>query len=237
MIVWDLLAFPMTGAATSEVRAKEEIGLGDEVFLTGLFERHYGTTRNIPILRTGAIAAMPEEPIYWTRTTVEGDRAVSMDAYLIEARSIGGLSGSPVFVYVGSTRRTGSGAVAIRAGRTYYLLGLMHGHWDAPPDALSDSDEMRAEAVNMGIGIVVPVEAIMETLNHPKLKRRVTSPVRLGFRLWTVCPVARPAGSGRLLGDLRTPLGGEPGCPCSAAPESAMPGTLSRSPGRLSRWS
>ena len=45
----------------------------------------------MPILRMGNLAAYPQE-----RVQVEG---VEMDAYLIEARSIGGLSGSPVFYH------------------------------------------------------------------------------------------------------------------------------------------
>ena len=51
---------------------------------------------NLPIVRLGAIAAMPGEYI----KTDWG----CLRAYLIEARSIGGLSGSPVFIRVGTTR-------------------------------------------------------------------------------------------------------------------------------------
>lgn len=67
-----------------------EIGIGREVFLTGLFASHLGKDRNIPIVRVGNIAAMPEEKVE--------TRFGLMDAYLIEARSLGGISGSPVFV-------------------------------------------------------------------------------------------------------------------------------------------
>jgi hypothetical protein len=207
-LVWDVAAFPMSLAAIPSVlnpprvlnprmpphvrerlSAPLRVELGDEVFLTGLFAKHYGKARNIPIVRTGAIAAMPEERIAWRRRTVEGDLDVEMDAYLVEARSIGGLSGSPVFFYPGPTRQIG-GSVATVAGRpAFYLLGLMHGHWDEPreePDAVmevvervgdTDSEEMRLEKVNMGIGIVVPVESILAVLEHAALEQRV--PVNL----------------------------------------------------------
>ena len=66
-------------------------GLGDEIFIVGLFKSHYGKQRNRPIIRIGNVAAMPEEPVY---TKYCG----YIDAYLIETRSISGLSGSPVFV-------------------------------------------------------------------------------------------------------------------------------------------
>ncbi len=182
--VIDLMAIPMTMALTPEIITQQEIGLGDELFLTGLFSPHYGMTRNIPILRTGAIAAMPEEPVEWVRKTVEGNFNVAMSAYLVEARSIGGLSGSPVFIYVGRMRTRGGGTVVMGGGPTFYLLGLMHGHWDSPPDAAEveagvaepsdarDSEEMRQEKVNMGIGIVVPADSIREVLDQPLFTAR-----------------------------------------------------------------
>jgi hypothetical protein len=67
---------------------KENIGIGDEVFLTGLFTKRYGTQKNIPIVRSGIISAMPEEPIQ------DSPNSVPYNAYLIEVRSIGGLSGN-----------------------------------------------------------------------------------------------------------------------------------------------
>lgn len=128
------------------------IGVGDEVFITGLFANLTGTKRNLPIVRMGNIAMMPDEKV----PTALGD----IDAYLIEARSIGGLSGSPVFVRDSNL-----------ADRKFYLLGLMHGHWDLPPTSKNDVADIavaRSE-VNMGIAIVVPSYKIWETLNHPAL--------------------------------------------------------------------
>ncbi|MGA2555914.1 MAG: hypothetical protein ABSG04_06525, partial [Verrucomicrobiota bacterium] len=75
---------------TKEVCSKIGLGIGDEVCMVGLFSFHEGQSRNHPILRIGNIAMLPDERI----KTSMGE----MEAYLIEARSIGGLSGSPVFV-------------------------------------------------------------------------------------------------------------------------------------------
>ena len=79
-------------SATPEEVQKHGIGPGDDLFFIGLFTKHYGTTKNIPIVRMGNIAAMPsiDNPV---KTKIG-----PMIAYLAEARSIGGLSGSPVFV-------------------------------------------------------------------------------------------------------------------------------------------
>lgn len=157
----DYLSIPINMLATDDVISKEAIGVGDEVFLTGLFRNHYGRDKNLPIVRIGNIALMPEEPI----STSNG----LMDAYLVESRSIGGLSGSPVFVHVGGLRQAG-GSNRIR-GSAFYLLGLMHGHWDLPvtdTDSLVE-DQISGERVNMGIAIVIPVTKILEVINRKEL--------------------------------------------------------------------
>ena len=167
----DYLHVPVAMAATSEVIEKEAIGAGDEVALAGLFTNHYGLERNLPIIRIGNIALMPEEPVH---TQDLGP----MDAYLVESRSIGGLSGSPVFVNTGGVR-TLDGSNYTR-GSVFHWLGLMHGHWDV---SLLDIDNVVEDAltrrnVNMGIGIVVPATRVLEVLDHPRLveARRVATP-------------------------------------------------------------
>jgi hypothetical protein len=146
----------------------EGVGLGDDVFVAGLFSRRMGKARNIPIVRVGNIAALPEEPI---------ETAMGLqEAYLIELLSIGGLSGSPVFTYLGGIRRESAEAGAedlhYRAG-AIHLLGLVHGHWNA---ALQDRVDVATDAldggerVNMGIAIVVPITRVLEILSYPKLR-------------------------------------------------------------------
>lgn len=140
---------------SDEIIRSQSIGSGDEVFITGLFAHLSGSKRNLPIVRMGNIAMMPSELV---PTRDFGD----VEAYLIEARSIGGLSGSPAFV-----RET----VFSGLGR-FYLLGLMHGHWDIPPEKKNDAvlmDRDTSGTVNMGIAIVIPAKKIMEVVNHPEL--------------------------------------------------------------------
>jgi hypothetical protein len=171
-------SIPDNMTATPKVIKREGIGPGDEVFLTGLFVNHVGRNRNLPIVRMGNIALMPEERI---ATRHFG----SIEAYLVEARSIGGLSGSPVFVHLTGTRPVGEGFKI--SGTRFFWLGLMHGHWDLPVDQSSPvvaiADTPEKEAVNMGIAIVVPSTKIMEIVNQPvfrdhreqELKRRKES--------------------------------------------------------------
>jgi hypothetical protein len=145
---------PTSMFLTDSILQEKSIGTGDEVFITGLFAHLTGSAKNLPIIRMGNIAMLPGERV---PTNEFGD----IEAYLIEARSIGGLSGSPVFV-----NWQGIGI------NSYYLFGLMHGHWDIPPQNKNDmvrSDDDKHGSVNMGIAIVVPAKKILEVINRPEL--------------------------------------------------------------------
>jgi hypothetical protein len=141
-----------------------DVSVGDEVFMSGLFSQHFGRERNIPIVRVGNIAAMMEEPV--------ATQLGPIDAFLIEARSIGGLSGSPVFLNLPAARAVslmGSRATQNSLTQFYALLGLVHGHWDArlEEDNTDDEvtpDDLRLRNVNMGIAIVIPCSKILEVL-------------------------------------------------------------------------
>ncbi|MBB3181975.1 trypsin-like serine protease [Variovorax sp. Sphag1AA] len=146
-----------------EVFQKHNIGVGTGVSIIGLFKHHTGTQRNLPIVRTGNIAAMAEEKV----STAMGQ----MDAALIEARSIGGLSGSPVFANLGTSQ------IRINPDLAHYdfisgihLFGVMHGHYDENADG---------ERVNVGIGIVTPVSKIVELIRDPALSMEGTQ-LRVG---------------------------------------------------------
>jgi hypothetical protein len=159
----DHSAFELNSAATDAVIEELHIGLGEDVFLVGLFANHHGKRRNIPIVRFGNIAAMREEHV----NTKSGD----MDVYLIEARSIGGLSGSPVFVHLGNQRRVGNNQVmhANSPEGVFYLLGLMHGHWDVDESKIDGTADVKGTGkVNMGIAMVVPVQNLWKLSNNQR---------------------------------------------------------------------
>jgi hypothetical protein len=152
-----------------ETIATENIGIGDDLFFPGLFSQRPGENKNLPIVRIGNIAAMPDEPI-------KSNWGVLPSAYLVEARSIGGLSGSPVFWSSGAIRTTAFVGLGIRPP-VLYLLGLVHGHygtkkdvWDSCEEVATDSVETRS--VNMGIAIVIPASDILSVLNRPEFQKQ-----------------------------------------------------------------
>ena len=94
---FDYRAWSLSKAvATEENIIREQIGIGDEVFTVGLFSNHIGLDAIEPIIRVGNVAAIPKDLV--------NSEFGMMKGILVEARSIRGLSGSPVFVHLGWTR-------------------------------------------------------------------------------------------------------------------------------------
>jgi Trypsin-like peptidase domain len=165
-------ALPSNNIVTKDTIDWREIGPGDELLITGLFSKLSGTQRNYPVVRAGIIAAMPDEPIV-------DDDGTEFEGYLVEVRSIGGLSGSPVFlVYrpkAPSILSDKRGDIIIRrevpvlAPQTYYLLGVVRAHWDTP-GALKPLFDDEIVTLNMGIAVVTPASEILNVLKSDPLK-------------------------------------------------------------------
>lgn len=158
---WDHLNYRLSSCLTDDKIIEKEIDIGDEVFIIGLFKHHQGQHRNIPIARIGNISAMIEEKIQTNKHLMEG--------YLIEARSIGGLSGSPVFVNLGEVRFLQGSLQQSTSGKAFYLMGIVYGHYDIKSTnvdeiAVDEAREEKIENINTGIAIVTPVAKILETI-------------------------------------------------------------------------
>ncbi len=144
--------------------AERGIGPGDEVFLTGLFGHHQGRRKNLPIIRCGTIAALPDEPVETRLGPME-------DALLVEVRSIGGLSGSPVFVPDPPVQRTGPSSWAYRSQVSLHFAGLVHGHWEAVAGDTVPDETGGRETINSGIAIIVPARHILEAVRQDEFRR------------------------------------------------------------------
>ena len=108
--------------------------------MIGLLHHVPGEKTIMPIARFGNLALIPAEPIPWKGKFIE--------AYLLESRSIGGLSGSPVFAKMPTKKSESS----------FCLLGVLRGHWDE-------------RDVNVGIAAVTPAIKVAEILSKPELVR------------------------------------------------------------------
>lgn len=164
IIDYDIEYIPQEMFVTNESIKKFSLGIGDEINVVGLFTRFHGSDRHVPIVRTGNVAMMPSE-------RVPIDKNTEMDVYLAEGRSIGGLSGSPVFIreslHMPIKDADGKTKPFLGQGQLHFL-GLMRGHWETELLPAKVQKE-QVEAVNMGISVVVPAQKIWEVLHHPEL--------------------------------------------------------------------
>jgi hypothetical protein len=158
------MTIPESMFATEEIVSEHRIGIGDDVVIAGLFTQRHGQERNLPIVRSGIVASMPDEHLIDSRS------GLPYHAFLIEARSIGGLSGSPVFAVL-TPGRDADGT--LKGEGAAFLLGFVRGHWDypAPPESLAfSSDESRM--LNMGIATATPIIELQQLLYSEELIRK-----------------------------------------------------------------
>ncbi len=152
-----------------------QVGTGDQISIIGLFVQHYGRSKSLPIVRTGTIARMPSAPVRYKRP---GSTYSEQVAYLVEFHSHGGLSGSPVYVHrpipmlrQALANQPGSASsvpvwIQDPEDNVINFLGLVSGHFDIDQVAATtgDIDGTVTVAINAGIAVVTPAEAVRELL-------------------------------------------------------------------------
>jgi Trypsin-like peptidase domain len=165
----DIAVIPVQGYEKYQIRAIPEhlflnreflheygYGVGDEVFMVGRFVGHEGRKRNLPSVRFGNISMVPEEPVR--------HGSEEHEAFLIELRSVGGYSGSPVFIW---WPITGAGQ-----SKTAFLLGIDCGHIQTTePIHTKGGSKLGFVRFNSAMAVVSPVWRIRELLYKPSLIR------------------------------------------------------------------
>lgn len=148
----DVQNFPEDTLLTPELLAKFSgyggIGYASQVLIPSMFSQYPGQNSNKPIVRTGTIA-WPSE----TDVMVGGVRG---DVMLIEALSMGGMSGAPVLV-------NEVGQFTHNLLSKVYIYGVIIGHYDERQDPRDEA------GVNYGIACVVPSWRVRELLEQKAL--------------------------------------------------------------------
>jgi len=159
-----------------EVVAGEMISPGDEAFFIGRYADHAGVAENTPTARFGSISQVNGEPVLQKRQA--GIRL--QESILVEARSLSGYSGSPVFAYRGARFGQITDAkhalltVVPQVGMLLYLLGIDWGHhpWrESVRDSVTSKPVATGEYVagNSGMAMAVPAWKLLEVLMDPLL--------------------------------------------------------------------
>ena len=145
------------------------VALGDDLAFVGLFSGHPGTNKNAPVVRFGNIAAMPGEEIRLTFGDDQNPYSVDVIGYLVECKSWGGVSGSPV-LWTATAKGRVIEAPGIKKAKEPFvlngLLGLVSGHFDInkKADVVGDVIGEIQTPVNSGIAVVTPAFEISDLL-------------------------------------------------------------------------
>jgi hypothetical protein len=167
-----------------------QIGVGEDVFMVGLFVDHGGATTNVPSARFGHISMLPDEI-----APIKQPTGFFGQSFVVDMHSRTGFSGSPVFVY----RTFGSdlskewhdfSSIEFSVGPQFLrLLGI---HWGQFPEEWElrkrDSiDESRRKNLILegayvegmsGMTCVIPAWNLLEVLHLPKFNKMQGDAVR-----------------------------------------------------------
>ncbi|MEX0749664.1 MAG: hypothetical protein WD359_02560 [Dehalococcoidia bacterium] len=144
------------------------LGPGDNVFALSRFIGHDGEQRNAPIVRFGHLSMMPIEP-------VRHQRGYDVDAFLVEALSLSGHSGSPVFVYFSDdafSKPALRSEIPLPTIRGPWLLGVDFAHmpsYAVLQDNEGDHPKGWNVEINSGLMAVSPGWKLQEWLKRPDM--------------------------------------------------------------------
>lgn len=157
-VLWKQRYFPHTLILSKEKAEKINLGIGDQVFMVGRFINHEGKQQNAPLVRFGNIAQMPTEPL---ASTVEG-KYHEQESIIADIRSIGGYSGSPVFLNELPLNRDGA-----EPATEHWLIGIDWGHvklW-SPVCGFDETPTGQTQVnINSGMAGIVPSWKLLDML-------------------------------------------------------------------------
>jgi hypothetical protein len=159
---------PLDMILSEEQAKKINLGIGDNVFMVGRFIHHEGVQRNAPLVRFGAIAQMPAEPIAYQLEKKRHEQY----SIIADIRSIGGYSGSPVFLNEPDFLSRANKAEQPKA---HYLIGVDWGHIPMWRPACGFNEEPIGTSqvnINSGMAGIVPSWKLLELLMEDSERRR-----------------------------------------------------------------
>lgn len=166
-------AFPIDLIATKNTFEEINIQQTDRVVFPSLLINFMGSSRNYPVFRDGTIALIPNEKVPMKYDVGKKEVVTEQEVILVDATSIQGASGSPIFLWPGPRL---SGKSYQIGGTKPYLLGIMHGFYPAIPREtlkVETTKSLTMYAENSGIAIIFPSWRLMEIIELESLKKRV----------------------------------------------------------------
>jgi hypothetical protein len=132
-------AVPLGEFLSPAAIAAYDIGPGDEIFMIGRFVKHDGKLINSPSVRFGNLSMMVDN--------IEHPSLGVQESFAVEMRSMGGYSGSPVYVYPSAWNM--NRRITNVGGQHLFLLGVDWGH-------IVDHSEVREKIVSTESAATAP---------------------------------------------------------------------------------
>lgn len=170
----------LSEAAVKRVFPRTEVGCGDMCYAIGLFRGHSGAARIKPAVHTGHVVMMADsaEPI----SVDDNGTELSVVGYVAGLANLPGLSGAPVFVRQGLEvdLPVGDNLTSTITASTpdLKLLGIWQGSWRIP-------DATTGGRVQVGLGIVVPAENLLDLLNSQPVEDHRAAWFKKENQAWT----------------------------------------------------
>ena len=140
--------YAATSAFITEDQLETDVDLGEECVMVGCFAPHPGKARNVPVVRFGNVSMMPAEPVYMK------ERNFNQECFLVEMRSRGGYSGSPVYLLPSTN---------LESPHVRETLGICCGHF-------IETNVLTGQSENSGMAVVIPAWKIAELINRPEFR-------------------------------------------------------------------
>jgi hypothetical protein len=148
---------------TKDLLTNNKIGIGDDVFYTGLLSYQSGRERIVPIVRFGRLALVTD------KQSIDGGYY-----HFIDSGNIPGHSGSPLFLWATPTRQSGA---LVAGDRIFGLYGIVSGTLEYTRElqfVLPKQTQLvpiPVDARSGGVTAVVPVKYLVEILESSQLKK------------------------------------------------------------------
>lgn len=156
-----------------------EIQTTDRIVFPSLLLNFMGTTKNYPVIRDGTIALMPDELVPITYQVGSQQISTNQELIFLDATSVPGASGSPVFLWPGPRLQ---GRNFMVGGTKPLLLGIMHGFYNAIPREVIETSAKGYFQENSRVAIVFPSWRLKEILDADPVKNRIESLQNIGSR-------------------------------------------------------
>jgi len=169
----DYNPLPLDLIATKDIFNELEICETDRIIFPSMLINFMGLSKNYPVVRNGTIALIPKEKVPLKYKVGSKEIITKQEVILVDATSIPGASGSPIFLWPGPRIVNGSFKVG---GTKPLLIGIMHGFYPAWPQEIIELETTEAKLMyqeNSGVAIIFPSWKLNDIFRQEKFLNRI----------------------------------------------------------------